>query len=215
MPSPSKPKTTVGPLATPEGRLSFPHLATPETEGQFPSNKYVGTLLIPKTANIDVLKAACVKAAQLTWPEQNIQTLGQIKLPFRDGDEKALDGYAGNIYIVCKTKNKPVVVGPNKEDYIGTIKGGDFVRFSVTAGAYKQQLTLEVAQALQSAGKLVVTGRNANGQQENWRPAVTFYLNAVQYLREGPAFGGGGGVNAFDDVSAGAASQAERDLFGG
>lgn len=213
MPAPSKPKTTVGPLATPEGRLSFPHLAAPETTGQYPSNKYSAIILMPKTANMETLKAACVKAAQLTWPHLNIQTLAQIKLPFRDGDEKALDGYKDSIYINCKTKNKPAIVGPNRQDYIGAIKGGDFIRLSVTAGAYKQQLTAEVAQALQQAGKLVQSGPNPQtGQVEHWRPAVTFYLNVVQYLREGPAFGGGG-AQVFEDEPV--AASAERDLFGG
>ena len=120
---------------------------------------------------------------------------------------------AGQVYIRCTSKRKPTIVGPNKQDYLGLIKGGDYVRFAVTAGAYKQQLTREVAEALRAAGKLVVTGPNAQGQQENWRPAATFYLNAVQFLREGPAFGGGaGGADAFDEVAPPATPAG--DLFG-
>lgn len=212
--APRKPRTTVGPLATPEGRLSFPHLDAPETGGQYPSNRYIATIVMPKTADFTALKEACLKTCMLTFPNIGITSLAQIRLPFRDGDEKtSLDGYAGMVYLKCKSKNKPPVFGPNREDYVGPIKGGDYVKFSVTAGAWKQQVEAEVAAALRSAGKFVVTGQDEQGRPMNWRPAATFYLNAVQWRREGAAFGGGGGnPDVFDDAENAADAAA---LFGG
>lgn len=206
----AKQKTTVGPKATPEGRLSFAHLDAPNTGGNYPSNKYEGTLLMPNTSNFDTLKAMCLEAARLQWPDLNLQ-LSDIRLPFRDGNEKTMDGYRDTIYIKAKTKNKPLVVGPDRTDYTGPIKSGDYVRFSVTADGYKMNLQREVAEALQAAGKKIVTGRDERGQQVWWRPAVTFYLNSVQFLREGPAFGAASGVQAFEDEPA--ASAADDALF--
>ncbi len=207
----AKQKTTVGPKATPEGRLSFPHLDQPNTGGNYPSGKYEGTLLMPNTSNFDTLRSMCLEAARLQWPDLNLAAT-DLRLPFRDGNEKSMDGYANTIYIKAKTKNKPLIVGPDRGDYVGPIKAGDFVRFSVTADGYKMNLQREVAEALQAAGKRVVSGRDERGQQVWWRPAVTLYLNSVQWLREGPAFGGTSGVQAFED-DAPAASPADDALF--
>jgi hypothetical protein len=208
----AKAKTpTVGPLATPEGRLSFPHLSAPETGGRYPSNKYVATLIIPNTANFEALKAACLQAAQAMWPDKGLTTLGQLKLPFRNGDEKAATSpfMVGTIYIKCKSTFKPPVVGPTRvnvggvnkfPDYTGPIKGGDYVRLSVTAFPYQMNLDREVGAALRAAGKTIFDGVNEQGQPCCWRPSVTFMLDGVQFLREGAALGGGGdGVKAFDD----------------
>lgn len=211
----TKPKVpTVGPLATPEGRLSFPHLTAPETGGQFPSNKYVGTLLMPKTSDLTAMKDAVLKAAQQMWPNLNITSLGQVRTPFRDGDErKQQPGMEGCFYIKCKSAYKPAIFGPDRKEYIGPIKAGDFVRFSVVAFPFKQNLDREVATALKQAGKLIVDGVNERGEQVFWRPAVTFMLDSVQFRREGPALGGGGNAAVFDDGDAPGAA-AGNDIFG-
>jgi hypothetical protein len=189
-------------------------LNEPNTGGKYPSGKFEGTILIPKTADFAALKDAVLKVAQLNWPDLNLTSLGQIKLPFKDGDIKeGIDGYEGTLYLVCKSGYKPALVGPDRRDYVGPVKAGDFVRFSVTAGAFKLNLEREAGMALKSAGKTVVDGRDENGRPQLWRPAVTFYLNAVQWLREGPAFGGGsGGVEAFGAPEAETATGGD-DLF--
>lgn len=201
------------PVATPEGRLSFPHLTAPETTGQFPSGKFVATLLIPKTADLTVLKDVIVKAAQLAWPNLNITQISQVRTPFRDGDErKQQPGMEGCFYIKCKSNYKPAIFGLDRKEYLGPIKAGDYVRFGVTAWAFKLNMDREVAQALKQAGKLVQEGVDEQGRQTFWRPAVTFLLNNVQFRREGPAFGGGASADVFDDGDAPAAGQ--PDIFG-
>lgn len=211
----AKPKTpTVGPLATPEGRLSFPHLTAPETTGQFPSGKFVATLLIPKTADLTAMKAAILTAAQQMWPNLNITSLGQVRTPFRDGDErKQQPGMENHYYIKCKSTFKPAIYGLDRKEYIGPIKAGDFVRLSVVAFPFKNNLDREVAMALKQAGKLIVEGVDEQGRQSYWRPAVTFMLDSVQFRREGPAFGGGGSATVFDDGDAPSAAGA-NDIFG-
>ena len=211
---------TVGPLATPEGVLNFPHIYAPETEGQYASGKYVTTLLIPKTADLTKLKAACLEAAQGQWPELKITTLGQVKLPFRDGDEKAEQrGFAGCVYIKCKSGYQPSVLGVGKGDKgeflpYPNAKGGDTARLSVTAGAWKQNLEKETYDALKTAGKTVVDGLDDKGKKTYWRPAVTFYLNAVQ-IRKAGSFGGGGDASkTFDDGEMGDGVSDTDDMFG-
>lgn len=208
----SKQKTTYGPLATPEGRLSWPSLAAPNTTGKYPDNKYSATILIPKTANFDALKAACLEAAKLTWPQAGITDLSKLKLPFKAGDDKPdQEGYPGTVYLTCKTKNKPIIVGPDRQDYAGPLKAGDYIRLSVTAGGFPLNVDREVGLALKAAGKFIMEGRDAEGRQQMFRPAVTFYLNSVQFLREGASLGGTTGVKAFEDAPASASDDA--DLF--
>ena len=205
-------KAKIPAVATPEGRLSFPHLGAPETTGKFPCNKYVATLLIPKTSNFDALKTACLEAAKAEWPHLNITVLGQLRLPFRDGDEKKnLLGMEGCFYIKSTSKSKPPIYGANRKEYLGPIKGGDFVRFSVVAWPFQLNLERETGEALKAAGKTVVEGVDDRGAKTWWRPAITFLLDAVQFRREGPSLGGGGGAAAFDDGTPDAV--AGNDIF--
>ena len=204
-----------GPVATPEGRLSWPSLSEPNTKGKFPDGKYGASILIPKSVSIDVLKDACFQAAKLTWPGllNSVAGIGKLKLPFKDGDAKAeQEGYAEHVYLTCKSKSKPVIVDAARRDYLGALKGGDYVRFSVTAGAFRLNLDAEAAAAFRSAGKTVMEGVDKDQKRYLYRPAVTFYLNSVQFLREGAALGGGGsGVKAFEDAPV--ADHGGDDLF--
>lgn len=184
--------TIVGPIRTPEGHLAYPYLLVPETTGQYPANKYVTQFLIKRTEPLTDLVAACLKAAQQEWPDLAITAPNQIKLPFRKGTEKP--GWDEFLFFKAKHKNKPQIVDAAKNPWTGTPKGGDVCRLAVSALPYKQQVDPEVAAALQAQGKLVRTGV-IDGRSVSWRPAVSFLLNGVQWLREHPPIGGGGGVD--------------------
>lgn len=210
--------TIVGPIRSPEGVLAFPHLLAPETTGKFPSNKFVTTFLIKKDVNIDELVAACVKAAQNEWPQLGITGPGQFKLPIRKGSEKP--GWEDYLFFKAKKKDKPPLVDARKQPFTGQPKGGDICRLAVSAMAYKQQLEAELANALRAQGKLVSEGTEVvNGvtKRFSWRPAVTFLLNGVQWLRAGQPIGGAGGVDgtaAFaEEAPAAGAAGANDDLF--
>lgn len=184
-------------IKTPEGRLSFPHLREPETQGKFPSNKYVTTFLIPKTADIKPLIAACMETAKQMWPTLNITQPSQIALPIKDGDER--EQTKGHWVIKCKTKSKPMIVDRTKATYTGTIKGGDYAYLSVVPWPFVMATPSDVCEALKQAGKVILSGKDRDGKDMRGRPAVTLLLNGVQWLREGPALGGhSGGADVFD-----------------
>lgn len=212
MPS-DKPSTLVGPIRSAEGHLVFPSLLVAETGGKFPSNKFVTTFLIPKTSSVEELVAACLKASQLEWPTLGITSPTQIKLPIRKGSEKP--GWEEFLFLKCKSKNKPPIVDAAKAPYSGPIKGGDICRLALTAMPYKAQLEAEVAEALRAQGKLVQVGI-IDGKNVSWRPATTFLLNGVQFLKSHDPIGAKAGVDgtsAFEAQAASAAKSASDDLF--
>lgn len=207
--------TIVGPVRSPEGVLAFPHLLAPETMGKFPSNKFVTTFLIQKDINLGELVAACLKAAQQEWPTLGITGPAQIKLPIRKGSEKP--GWEDYLFLKAKSKNKPPIFDARKAPWTGSPKGGDICRLALSAMAYKQQVDPEVGNALRAQGKLVQQGPvTMNGVTTNasWRPAVTFLLNGVQWLRAGTPVGGTGGVDGgsvFTEEDAPAAAAGAAD----
>lgn len=212
-----------GPVRSPKGHLAFPHLLAPETQGKFPSGKFVTTFLIKNSENFTDLIAACVKATQLEWPTIGITQASQIKLPLRKGTEKP--GWEEFIFLKCKSKDKPPIVDARKQPWTGQPKGGDICYLAVSALAYKQQIDAEVAAALRGAGKLVQEGQvTENGVTKRvcWRPAATFLLNGVQFLEAhapigAQGTGGADGAAVFEAQAAPAAaagSAAAADLFG-
>jgi hypothetical protein len=167
-------------LITPEARLSFPSLFKPHAmEGSNAEPKYDCVLLFPKTADLSALKAAASAAVKEKWPSGAPKGL---RSPFRDGDEKELDGYAGCIYLRVSSKNKPGVVDETLQPIIEAsgIYAGCYVRASVRAYAYDQ----------------------------NGNKGVAFGLNNIQKLRDGEPFGGGPS-KAEDDFEAVASAQSK------
>lgn len=164
---------------TPEGRLSFPHLFQPQPARK-PGDKlyYNCVLLFPKTADLSVLKEAAKKAAEERWPDPAKRP--KLRSPFRDGDEKQLDGYAGHIYVSFKSERAPRVVDENVVEVIDPKKiyPGCYARVSFTCYAYDQ-----------------------DGNR-----GVGFGLGNVQFLRDGKPFGNAS--NPEDDFGVVAEQQA-------
>jgi hypothetical protein len=151
-------------VVTPEARLSFPDLfvARPPMEGSPGEPKFGCTLLFPKEGcDLAPLKALVKEAIAAKWGATPPKGL---KLPFRDGDEKDLDGYAGMIYIRATGKTKPGVVDSSVQPILDPeeIYAGCYVRASLNAYAYEK------------AGNR----------------GVSFGLNNIQKTREGERFGG-------------------------
>lgn len=219
----AKAKTfTVGPVVTPKGVISFPHLDKPEMEGEYASKKFVTTILMPKTSDLTKLSNACLEAAKGQWPELKITSLKQIKLPFRDGDEKQnMRGYPGSTYLKVKTSYKPSIKSCTKlengafADHETPIRGGNVCRLSVTALPWEQNLDKEVYEALKTSGAVVIKGTDETGKVKYWRPSVTFMLNSVQFIEAGASMGGGNTTGSdFDDGEFVApAAVAKDDMF--
>lgn len=164
-----------GTVTTTKGRLSFPHLLSKHTEGEYPSNKYETTLLIPKSTDISKLEKAVMDVAQKAFPGKITKLSDLAHNPIGDGDEKDLDGYKGHWTIRAKSKYPPQIVGPDVQpltlaDPSEAIYGGAYAKISMKPLSFVQ------------AGK----------------PGVTWQLQNVQWLGHGDRFGGGGSSPSSD-----------------
>lgn len=166
-------------MITPIGRLSFPYVfekAKSMEEGK--EGKYEITLLIPKSEDISELRKELERIGKEAF---GAKFLGLEKLkspPIRDGDDKGEGDPAFNHWIIRgKSSQRPLVVDAlkNRVDSKDAIYGGAYGRLNITPASYS-----------------VPT---------QW--GVTLYLNAVQKVRDGERFGGGGisAEEAFEALS--------------
>ena len=166
-------------LTTPIGRFSYPYVfekAKAVEEGKV--GKYEVTLLIPKTEDIKPLIAACESVAKEAFGAK-FQGLSKLKHPpIKDGDDKGPEDPAyGHWVIRAKSKDKPVIVGPdrrpitNKDD----IYGGAWGRLLVCPASYQMPLSF----------------------------GITLYLSALQKARDGERFGGNAvrAEDAFEELA--------------
>jgi hypothetical protein len=155
-PSNAKPKV-VDPckILTGEFRVSFPHVfeARAAAEGQTP--KFSVVLLFPKATDLSALKAACQAAVKAKWGDKPPKGL---RSPFRDGDEKDLDGYAGMIYVQASAQDRPGLVDANVQpiglDRKEEFYAGCYARATIRAFAYDKNGNKGVSFALQNVQKL-------------------------------------------------------------
>lgn len=172
-------------FTTPTGRISFPYLfekaksLDSEKEG-----KYEVTLYIPKSEDISALRANLEKVCREAFGAK-FQSLEKLKHPpIKDGDEKdASDPAYGHWIIRAKSSKRPVVVDASRANIESkeAVYGGCYGRINVTPGSY--------------------------AIPTSW--GVTLYLNAVQKVKDGERFGGGG-VSAEDVFEALAESQEDN-----
>lgn len=192
-------------VITPVGRIMWPFLDKPNTEGQYASNKYECQLLIDKKEFETDIGAAF---------RDTVLKVGQLKIgpgwtkksynPIRDGDSKAIDlveekkyesleecPYHNTVYFKAKSKLKPKVVGPDKmvwdDSQIAKIKSGDYARFVVS-----------------------VWGSNTNFV--NGKGGVALYIAAIQFVREGEPLAKGSAVSLFDDLEVDYSGQNTNNL---
>lgn len=181
-------------ILTGKVRLSYPFLAEPRGfNGQVP--KFQGSLVIPKTEDIAVLKLAMRKAAEAKF---GARMPANLRSPIRDGSEKSRtdehgamtyeSGYGPDVWFInttAKADSRPQLRDNlNREitanDEIKRVfYGGCFVRAIIRAFAY-----------------------DTNGNK-----GVSFGLNGVQFVGHGPRFGGGVDAGSvFTEVEVDAAS---------
>lgn len=151
---------------TPMGRIAYPYAferaksLDPDKEG-----KYEVTLYIPKSENIDALLSEVNRVGKEAF---GTKFIGQDKLkhpPIKDGDEKGSDHPAFNHWIVRgKSNSKPAVVKGDLSALTDSddLYGGCFGKLNLTPASYQ-----------------IPSG---------W--GITFYLNAVQKVKDGERFAG-------------------------
>ncbi len=155
----------------PVGRILYPHLVEPNSQGLYPSGKYQCDILFPKSTwkeDGKEMRMAVLKVARQFFGNPKL-TLEEFANPFKDGDDKEQDVFHGSIIMTPKSQFAPTVVGPDRKEFsserIRLIKGGDYIRPVLSVYPYTQ-----------SGG------------------GVTCGLDVVQFAREGEAIGGGRGA---------------------
>jgi len=189
-------------LITGEARLSFSHLDTPDSGGQYSDDKYKADLLFgdPKDPNMQSLIAGCKKLAKEYFGTDSTK---DIKYPWKPSDKYAAKGYggyeAGNYHITAKSTQKPRLKDVNKVDIEGSVfYGGCVVRANLTPGVYEKTENQTIVE------------NGERREEEVMIKGITIYLNAMQFVKDGERFGGGGGDD-FDDQYAGSQDAAESD----
>lgn len=111
-------------LMTPVFRVSFPHLFEADAYGKGdPKFSVVGLVQKSVSGRDKELLVTMKKAAEKKSIERfgeaafrKMRKLGQFKWPFRDGEEKELDGYGPEvIFFTLSSKTPPGVIGRRKE----------------------------------------------------------------------------------------------------
>lgn len=150
-------------VITPKFRLSFPELFEAKAFAEA-APKFSLQMLFDKGTDLTPLKKAVQLAAKEKWGDQMPKGL---VLPFKDGDEKEIDGYEGMIVVAASSKFKPQVVDAKLQEILtpDDIYAGCFARAAISAYAWEYG----------QGGKIMKRG-------------VSFNLENVQKLAEGERF---------------------------
>lgn len=140
-------------VLTPKFRVSFPAVFVPRSAMDGAEPKYSVVMLFPKEVDLSKLKAIAKQAVTEKWGDKVPKDL---RSPFRDGDDKEMDGYAGQIFITASSKMKPGLVNGAREPIIdaGEFYAGCYARATVNAYAYDRNGNRGVAFGLQNIQKL-------------------------------------------------------------
>jgi hypothetical protein len=155
-------------LLTPKFRVAFPKVFKPERNELSGADEYTLVALFDNDEDLSGLKAAIKQAAINKWGDKLPKGL---RNPIRDGEEKRRDdgsipaGYEGCHFVNMKCRKRPGVVDENLQDIIdeADFYGGCYARAQVHVMAYDQK----------------------------GNKGVSCYLNHVQKLADGDAFGTG------------------------
>jgi hypothetical protein len=198
-------------------RLSYPDLFKPGRPPKDKPNeagKYgAHAIFAPDSPNAKLVKDAIFAEAQRVFGANWQTILGSLtkdKKCLRDGNQNLTgdgnirDGYAGMLYVVSKNKLKPIIIDRNPQVHLneasGKPYGGCYVNMKIDVYAM-------------------------DGSAKGFGKSVNASLLAVQFLRDGDAFGGsmpnaegfenlGEPDDAFGGIPAGAQSGTVDPLFG-
>lgn len=170
----TEPKKESKSLLTPEGRGSFIYCFEPsDKKTKKGASKYQLTILFKKGEDLSKLQAAAQKVITDKFGTDKEKWPKKLKSPFLDQGDYDYEGYeAGAKMIRVSTTRKPQIVSNKKDPATGKpmpvtdsseLYPGCWLRASVNAGWY-----------------------DVDGNK-----GVSFFLNNVQKLRDGPPISGG------------------------
>lgn len=153
-------------VTTTEFRTSFPTVFKPKAyRNQEP--KYSITMLFPKKADLTAMKRAAFNAATEKWGAKD-QWPARLKMPFRDGNEKAdMKGYKDHIFVSATSKQRPGLVNQKRENILSEEEfyAGCYARATLIAFAYDVDGNKGVSFSLQNLQKLK-DGEKFSGRRE-------------------------------------------------
>lgn len=154
-------------LTTPVFRVSFPHIFKPHAPPNSKNDpKYSIDMLYTDKKDLVPFENAIKEILTKKFGSDS-KKWPKMKHPvIKDGDEKEnLAGYPGTMYVTARSGNKPTVVDRDKQEILDTQK--------IYAGCYaRAQVSLY-------------------WYDNNGNKGVGVGLNAVQFIRDGEAFGAG------------------------
>lgn len=171
-------------------RLSFPQIWSPKAYMEGQKAKYSCNFLLDKDKDkeqIAEFKKAIKKAASDSF---NGDIPKGLKTCLGDGEEKAYDGYENAVFISCSTMQRPTVIDRDRSPLVEEDEkpyAGCYVNAAVSLWVMNNQ----------------------------WGKRVCCNLNAIQFVKDGERFGGGGVAveSVFDDISKEQDADAEDDFL--
>lgn len=149
-------------VLTPVFRLSFPYLFKARIDPKGKKDPmFELVMLFPKAENLEALKTAARVAALARWPDAASRPT--LKNPFRDGNEKKLDGYKDTITVRASSSKQPAIYDGQRLPITqeSLVYAGCYCRATVNAFAY-----------------------DTDGNR-----GVSFGILGLQKVRDGQAFG--------------------------
>lgn len=165
-------------------RLSFNDLFVAKSVNGGEARFSAHLLLAPSHPQLEAMRRIALEQAEAKWPGKGkvivSATEGTDKFFLRDGKTKPeYGGYEGMLFVSANTKKRPLVIDRDRTPLTqadGRPYSGCYVNASIEIYAFKHQ-----------------TGGNQ----------INAELIAVQFLRDGDAFGGGAPASAdeFEDLA--------------
>jgi Protein of unknown function (DUF2815) len=171
-----------GNIVTPKGRILWNELFQPRKAKGGKDGKYEFNLLIPKTADIAVMKEQALEAGKAKFPKLFKDAAGKwpssVKSPFKKTAEndkiaELADDYP--MFFAARSKDRPGVVAPNgKSEGVEPehVYAGRWAKASVQAFAYETDGNKGVTfglinvQLLDSDEELVIGGGRVSAESE-------------------------------------------------
>ncbi len=171
-------------------RLSFPQIWTPKAYMEGQTAKYSANFLLDKDADKDQIAEFKKAIKQVATVAFNGDIPKGLKTCLGDGEDKAYDGYENAVFVSCSSRQRPVIIDRDRTQLVEEDEkpyAGCYVNGAVSLWVQNNQF-----------GKRV----NCN-------------LQAIQFVKDGDSFGGGGVKveSVFDDISKEQAADANDDDF--
>lgn len=143
-------------IKTPAFRASFMNVFKPRAAFEGKEPQYSVTMLFPKTTDLTDFKRGVRDVIVSTWGEDKTKWPKNLRTPFKDGDEKNLQGYKGMTVVEARSKQKPGLVDQSLQEITSPdeVYSGCWMRATVTLYSYDVQGNKGVAVGLQNLQKV-------------------------------------------------------------